>query len=78
MELHHDAEADAVHNQLSSDKYAFGEDLNAERRIDYSAGGKPIGIELVCVSTGVDLRNLPEQDAITKLLSKHRIKVLAS
>jgi hypothetical protein len=40
--------------------------------------GKPIGVELLCVSEGVDLPNLPEQGAISKLLAKHHIKVLAS
>jgi len=78
MELRHDAEADAIYIRLNEDTYAYGEELDPERRIDYTADGRPIGIELLCVSTGVDLRNLPEQETISKLLSKHRIKVLAS
>ena len=78
MDLRHDAEADAIYIRLNDEGYAYGEELDPERRIDYSADGRPIGIELLCVSTGVDLRNLPEQEAVSKLLSEHRIKVLAS
>jgi uncharacterized protein YuzE len=78
MELRQDAEADAIYIRLSDEGYAYGEELDPERRIDYASDGTPIGIELLCVSTGVDLRNLPQPEAITRLLSKHRIKVLAS
>ena len=78
MQLRHDADADAIYIRMSDEDYAYGEELDPERRIDYSADGTPIGIELLCVSTGVDLRNLPEQEAISKLLSEHRIRVLAS
>jgi uncharacterized protein YuzE len=78
VDLRYDKEADAIYVRLGTDDYAYGEELDPERRIDYSADGKPIGIELLCVSAGVDLRNLPEPDAISELLSQHRIKVLAS
>lgn len=78
MELRFDKEADAIYVRIGDGAYAYGEELDPERRIDYSADGKPIGVELLCVSSGVDLRNLPEQDAISELLSRRRIKVLAS
>lgn len=78
MELRYDKKADAIYVRLSDEGYAYGEELDPERRIDYSTDGRPIGVELLCVSNGVDLRNLPEQDAISKLLSQRRIKVLAS
>jgi len=78
VEIRYDKEADAVYLRLSDEQYAYGEELDPERRIDYDADGKPIGIELLCVSEGVDLRNLPEYDAVSELLSRHHIKVLAS
>jgi uncharacterized protein YuzE len=78
LDLRYDQEADAIYVRLTDEDYAYGEELDPERRIDYSADGKPIGVELLCVSTGVDLRNLPEREAISELLSQHRIKVLAS
>ena len=78
MEFRYDKEADAIYVRLSDEQYAYGEELDPERRIDYATDGTPIGVELLCVSEGVDLRNLPETAAISKLLSRHRIKVLAS
>ncbi len=78
IEYRHDGEADAIYIRLSEKKYAYGEELDPERRIDYAADGTPIGVELLCVSTGVDVRDLPEQRIIAKLLSEHRVRVLAS
>src|SRR3970040_1699221 len=62
MDYQYDEEADAVYIRLSEKDYSYGEELDRERRIDYAADGTPIGIELLCASTGVDLRDLPEQD----------------
>lgn len=78
IRFRHDPEADAVYIRLSDEPYAYGEDLDRERRIDYAADGTLIGVELLCVSTGVDLHDLPRAEEIAKLLAKHRIKVLAS
>jgi len=78
VKFRYDKEADAIYVHLRDENYASGQELDPERRIDYAADGQPIGVELLCVSEGVDLRNLPEQEAISRLLSKHRIKVLAS
>jgi len=78
IEYRHDEEADAVYLRISEKTYAYGEELDPERRIDYAEDGTPVGVELLCVSTGVDLRDLPEQDAIAKLLAQKRIRVLAS
>jgi uncharacterized protein YuzE len=77
-ELRYDKEAGAIYLRLSDEPYAYGEELDPERRIDYATSGKPIGVELLCVSSGVDLRNLPAQEVISNLLAKHRIKVLAA
>lgn len=78
IEYRHDTEADAVYIRLSDKKYAYGEELDPERRIDYAVDGTPIGVELLCVSTGVDVRDLPEQRAIARLLSRHQVRVLTS
>jgi uncharacterized protein YuzE len=77
-DIRYDEEADAIYIRLHTGDYAYGEELDPERRIDYEASGRAIGIELLCVSTGVDLRNLPEADVVSELLGKHRIKILAS
>ncbi len=78
IDLRYDEEADAIYIRLSDKPYSYGEELDRERRIDYAADGTPIGVELTCVSAGVNLRDLPQQKAIAELLAKHRIKVLAS
>lgn len=78
IDYRYDTEADAIYVRLSDKDYAYGEELDPERRIDYAADGTPIGVELLCVSTGVDLRNLPQQQSIAELLARHHIKVLAA
>lgn len=71
-----DREADAVYVTLSDQPYAFGEDIDHERRVDYAADGTPIGIELLCVSDGVDLSHLPRVDEVTATLRELGIRVL--
>jgi len=60
MKIKYDKKADAVCVHLSDAPYAYGKDLDTERRIDYDANGKPRGIEITCVSHGVNLDDLPE------------------
>jgi uncharacterized protein YuzE len=71
-----DREADAVYVKHSDQLYAFGEDIDHERRVDYAEDGTPIGIELLCVSEGVDLSNLPDADEVTAALRQLGIRVL--
>jgi uncharacterized protein YuzE len=77
MRYRYDPEADAIYIILSDKPYAFGEDLDHERRIDYAADGTPIGVELTCVSAGVDVDNLPERGESIALLESLRIKAYA-
>lgn len=77
MKIKYDPVADAVYIYLKDKPYAYGKDLDNERRIDYAADNVPIGIELLCVSKGVNTDDLPEQDRITELLEKTNIKVFA-
>ena len=72
----YDREADAVYVKLSDRPYAFGEDIDHERRIDYAADGSPVGIELLCVSEGVDLSNLPRVDEVGDALRLLGIRTL--
>lgn len=75
--VEHDKEADAIYIYLSDDKYAYGKDIDNERRIDYDANDKPIGVELLCVSEGVILEDLPYSSEIEKILIDKHIKVYA-
>ncbi|MBI4339275.1 MAG: DUF2283 domain-containing protein [Chloroflexi bacterium] len=76
MKYEYDREADALYIWLSDKPYAYGEDLDRERRIDYASDGTPVGVELLCVSSGVSLHDLPQQDKIAQVLRELRIKVL--
>jgi len=71
----YDRDADAIYVYLSSDKYSHGEDLDEDRRIDYSSDNKPIGVELLSVSKGVNLDSLPETDEITVMLSSEGVPI---
>jgi uncharacterized protein YuzE len=63
-----DPEADALYIKLADKPYAFGEDLDHERRIDYAEDRTPIGIELLAVSSGVETDGLPFQAEVSRVL----------
>lgn len=75
MRLEHDAKADAVYVYLRDGAYAYGENLDDERRIDYTASGTPIGVELLSVSHGVNIEGLPEEEKVARLLEAENIEV---
>jgi len=74
MNLKYDAEADAIYIYLSEKPYAYGANLDDERRIDYASDSTPIGVELLCVSDGVNLDSLPRMDEIAEVLEISGIK----
>jgi hypothetical protein len=53
------------------DGVPFGFTLNLDdaRNIDYGTDDKPIGVELLAVSQGVDLTDLPYRAQIARLLA---------
>ena len=77
MRVEYDKEADAIYIYLGDAPYSHGKNLDNERRIDYDANGIPIGVELLCVSEGVDVIDLPNSEEIAQVLENKRIKVLA-
>jgi uncharacterized protein YuzE len=66
----YDREAVALYVYLSDKPYAYGRDLDPERHIDYAADGTPIGVELTCVRSGVNLDDLPAAAEIADILKK--------
>jgi hypothetical protein len=72
-----DEEANALYVRLSGRPYAYGHDLDPERRVDFDIDGHPIGVELLCVRGGVSLNGLPERDRIASLLQRLKIRVFA-
>lgn len=77
MKIRYDKQADAIYILLSEKPYAYGRDLDEERRIDYDANGNPRGVELLCVSTGVLIDDLPNKAEIERVLGARGIKVYA-
>lgn len=77
LTLRYDPDADAIYIHLRGLPYAFGEDIDHERRVDYARGGEPIGIEILCASEGIDTRGLPYEDAVRRLVEEHSFKVYA-
>ena len=74
MKFKHDMQADAVYIYLSDKPYAYGIDLDNERRIDYASDNTPRGVELLCVSKGVNINRLPRKDEIAEVLEANAIK----
>jgi len=77
MKIRHDKRADAIYILLSNKPYAYGKDLDEERRIDYDTNGNPRGVELLCVSTGVITDDLPNRAEIEQALEDRGIKIYA-
>ncbi|GAH94949.1 unnamed protein product [marine sediment metagenome] len=77
MRMEYDKEADAIYIYLGDAPYSRGKNLDNERRIDYDAKGIPIGVELLCVSTGVITDDLPNRVEIEHALDDKGIKVYA-
>lgn len=77
MRIKYDKEADAIYIRFNDAPYAYGKDLDNERRIDYDANGEPRGVELLCVSDGVITDDLPYRAEIEQLLGEYHIKMFA-
>ncbi len=74
MRIKHDKAADAIYISLNDAPYACGKNLDEERRIDYASDNTPIGVELLCVSTGVITDDLPNRAEIERALEDRGIK----
>lgn len=77
MKLKHDKIADAIYIKLGNMPYAYGKDLDDLRRIDYASDNTPRGVELLCVSGGVNLDSLPHAGEIAEALEASGIKAYA-
>jgi len=73
----HSPTADAIYIRFSDLPYARGRDLDDDRRIDYAENGEVIGVELLGVSEGVNLDDLPLQHVIGHVLKEHSIPIYA-
>ncbi len=77
LRIKYDKKADAIYIYVDDTQYSHGKDLDEERRIDYDINNQPIGIELLCVSEGVILDDLPYQNEVEKILADKNIRMYA-
>ena len=54
-----DKKADAIYVYFSDESVAYTKKVDDVRYVDYTADNTPIGIELLCVSDGVNIDDLP-------------------
>jgi uncharacterized protein YuzE len=87
FDVSYDPVADAVYVKLESDiraKRTRTRRLDSNRLVDLAADGRVLGVELLWVSEGVDLRGIPQAgdiaDALTArgILVRHRPPVAAN
>lgn len=76
MKVNYDRKADAIYVLFNDIPYAYGKSLDDERHIDYGQDGEVRGVELLCVSDGVNLIDLPNSTEITRILESNHIKTL--
>jgi uncharacterized protein YuzE len=76
LHIESDPIADAVYIQLSDDPIGYTKELDDNRLIDYTMNpGKPVGIDLLSVSKGVKLNDLPDSEGVKKILKGLGLKV---
>lgn len=73
MHITYDEEADAAYVYLRDVPVAWSHQLDHARIVDFGSDNAPRGIELLYVSAGIDFRDLPEGEAVARLLAGHRI-----
>jgi uncharacterized protein YuzE len=77
MRLEYDSEADAAYVWLREDvAREFGLDLDSSRYVDFGPDERPVGVELLHISRGVDTAGLPAREVVEVLLRRHHIRVL--
>lgn len=81
MKLSHDAEADALYLTFSHEKVTKTRNVAGNRNaaaIDVTADGSVVGIELLGVSKGVDLKGLPRIQEVREVLLRSGFSLLPS
>jgi len=72
-----DKRADAIYIYFSDKPVAYTKKLDDIRYIDCASDDTPVGVELLCVSDGVDMHDLPQSEEISRLLGDKNIKIFA-
>jgi uncharacterized protein YuzE len=75
MHLTYDETADAVYVYFSRNDVDRTEELTDLVNVDYDAEGKPVGVEFLNVSDGIDLDAVPRRDEVARLLEDRRFRI---
>ncbi len=69
VNVKHDKVADAIYIKFTNEAIGTTKDIDNERMVDYGFDtGMPVGVDLICVSTGVKIDGLPKADEVKKIL----------
>lgn len=76
LHVESDPIADAVYIQFINEPIGYTQELDDNRLIDFNINpGKPVGVDLLAVSKGVKLNDLPEVETVEKILGVLGVKV---
>jgi len=78
LKVEYDPEANAAYVYLHAGRqrtYASTMRIDDFRLLDVAQDGTPIGIDFMLVSQGVDLRGLPEPEALAEALTSRGITI---
>ena len=76
LHVESDPIADAVYIQLTNEPIGYTKELDDNRLVDYTMNpGEPVGVDLLAVSEGVKLNDLPEVESVKKILEGLGVKV---
>src|SRR5437016_11853373 len=76
LRVKHDPVADAVWVKLREGQYAETRELDSRRLLDIAADGTVLSVELLDVSDGVDVRDLPAANEIATALQRQGLRVI--
>ncbi len=71
MLLQYDDQVDALYvsfREVEPGGVAQVHMVDDRRNVDYDASGEPVGVEFLCVSDGINLRDIPHADEIAHAL----------
>ena len=77
MYLTYDEAADAVYVYFERRDVDHTDQLTDRVNVDYSRDGIAIGVELLDVSLGIDLDNVPHRADVARLLEERHFRVFA-
>jgi uncharacterized protein YuzE len=68
LRVDYDRDVDALYVTLQEDPCAYTRSLGELRNVDYASDGKPVGVEWLRASEGVDLADVPNAAEIGEAL----------